>query len=137
MSIPQQHECDPNNPEDAFTWALVGLPGPKNAPMIVHPMVLRQWSKHLWDLGFRHYPEEQTKEYHPPVRGTHHWLNAAGSWVEKGTPRPARVTAPNVAALTPEERADLVEQLHHHGDLSHLVNNQSTQVDPAGEAGPQ
>ncbi|MEU4648153.1 MULTISPECIES: phage gene 29 protein family protein [Nocardia] len=128
MSIPQQHECDPNNPEEAISWAFVGLPGPKNAPMIVHPMVLKQWSKHLWDLGFRHHPDEQTKEYHPPIRGHHHWLNSAGTWVEKGTPQPARITAPDVGMLTQQERADLVSQLREHGDLNHLLTR-STQAE--------
>ncbi|MEC3955803.1 DUF2744 domain-containing protein [Nocardia sp. CDC153] len=132
MSIPQQHECDPTKPDEAFTWALVGLPGPKHAPMIVHPMVLRQWSQHLWDLGFRHDPEQQTKEYHPPVRGHHHWLNGSGQWMPKGTPRPARITAPDVTVLTPHERAELVQQLHHHGDLDHLVRRKEIETAAEG-----
>ncbi|MFB7719330.1 DUF2744 domain-containing protein [Nocardia sp. NPDC056100] len=120
--IPLHEDCDPDNPSDAFIWALVGLPGPRNSPLLVHPDVLRKWSKHLWDLGFRHYPEHQSKEYHPPARGVTHWLNGAGQWADKGTPRPPETTAPDVAQLTTDERAHLVEQLRESGELKHLVD---------------
>ncbi|MEU2033588.1 phage gene 29 protein family protein [Nocardia amamiensis] len=143
MPIPLHEDCDPNDPHEAFTWALVGLPGPRNSPLLVHPDVLRKWSKHLWDLGFRHYPEEQTKEYHPPARGVTHWLNGAGRWAEKGTPPPPEASAPDVAQLTPDERANLVEQLRESGELRHLVDvreldaNHATvgTADPSAEDG--
>ncbi|PXX65384.1 uncharacterized protein DUF2744 [Nocardia tenerifensis] len=122
MSIPLHEDCDPNDPHEAFTWALVGLPGPSNSPLLVHPAVLRQWSKHLWDLGFRHYPEEQTKEFHPPARGVTHWLNGSGQWAEKGTPAPPQVSAPDMSELTDEERQHVVQQLRESGDLAHLVD---------------
>jgi hypothetical protein len=131
MSIPMFEDCDPTDPHDAFTWALVGLPGPRNAPMMVHPHVLRQWSKHLWELGFRHEPEQQTKEYHPPARGGDHWLNGSGRWVPKGTPRPAPVAAPDMSQLTADERAHVVEQLRGHGALAHLVDRRDLPVDTA------
>ncbi|PXX52631.1 uncharacterized protein DUF2744 [Nocardia tenerifensis] len=122
MTIPSLDQCNPDDPNEAFVWALVGLPGPQNSPLLVHPDVLRQWSKHLWDLGFRHYPDEQTKEYHPPARGLTHWLNGSGQWAEKGAPRPAESSAPDVSELTPDERAHLVEQLRESGELKHLVD---------------
>ncbi|MBF6449033.1 MULTISPECIES: phage gene 29 protein family protein [Nocardia] len=122
MSIPTYDDCDPNNPHEAFTWALVGLPGPRNAPLMVHPDVLRQWSKHLWDLGFRHDPQAQTKEYHHPARGVTHWLNGSGRWVPAGTPAPAEVSAPDMAQLTADERAHVVQQLRESGELAHLVD---------------
>lgn len=121
MHIPLQEGCDPDNPEEVFLWALVGLPGPKGSPMLLSPKILRLWSKHLWDLGLRHDENEQQREYHPPARGPQHWLNGAGRWVDKGTARKPRIRTPDITMFTPEERAELVAQLHLHGDLNHLV----------------
>ncbi|WP_225725453.1 MULTISPECIES: DUF2744 domain-containing protein [unclassified Nocardia] len=122
MTIPLHENCNPNKPDEAFLWALVCLPGQQRAPLTVHPDVLRKWSKHLWELGFRHYPELQTKEYHPPAGGVGQWLNGPGQWLPKGTPKAAHSTAPNMADLTAHERARIIEQLRANGDLAHLVN---------------
>ncbi|MBF6356518.1 DUF2744 domain-containing protein [Nocardia higoensis] len=122
MSIPLYEECNPDDPYDAFVWALVGLPGPRNSPLLVHPDVLRQWSKHLWDLGFRHHSDQQLREYIPPARGVTHWLNGSGQWAEKGAVRPPETSAPDVSQLTPDERAHLIEQLRESGELKHLVD---------------
>lgn len=122
MAIPLHENSDPSKPEDAFTWALVGLPGQRRAPLMVHPDVLRKWSKHLWELGFRHYPDLQTKEYHHPPRGAGQWLGGAGDWLPIGTPRAAHSTAPNMAELTAHERARIIEALRANGDLAHLVD---------------
>ncbi|MFX0581179.1 phage gene 29 protein family protein [Nocardia nepalensis] len=131
MSIPLYDDCDPDDPHEAFTWALVGLPGPRNAPLMVHPDVLRQWSKHLWDLGFRHDPQVQTKEYHSPARGVTHWLNGSGRWVPAGTPQPPQASAPDMSQLTAEERAHVVAQLRESGDLAHLVDMRELPVNLA------
>ncbi|MFJ4652691.1 DUF2744 domain-containing protein [Nocardia sp. NPDC088792] len=133
MAIPVQENCDPNKPEEALLWALVGLPGQQQAPLMVHPDVLRKWSKHLWELGFRHYPDLQTTEYHPPARGADQWLNGAGQWVPVGTPKAAHVTAPNMAELTRHERARIIEQLYANGDLSHLIDLRELPVSTASE----
>lgn len=117
MTVPLQHEVDTTNPEEAFVWALACLPGPKDGVLPIPPQVLGKWSKHLWDLGFRHYPEDQKREYQPPARGGDHWLNATGKWVKKGTPMPARATAPDMSKSTPDERADVVRQLIESGEL--------------------
>ncbi|WP_330185014.1 DUF2744 domain-containing protein [Nocardia sp. NBC_01503] len=122
MSIPLHEHCDQDTPEEAFVWALIGLPGPRNSPLMVHPETLGEWSKHLWDLGFRHAPEDQTKEYHPPARGHHHWLNGLGQWLPQGTDRVVVPDLPDVTAMTAEERAHVVRQLRDHGDLAHLVD---------------
>ncbi|WP_327139339.1 phage gene 29 protein family protein [Nocardia sp. NBC_01327] len=124
MHIPLQEGCDPTNPEEAFLWALVGLPGPRGAPMLLSPKILRKWSQHLWELGIRHEPSEQKREYHPPARGAHHWVNGAGRWVDKGTARAPRITAPDITMFTPEERTHLVRQLIEHGELKHLATPQ-------------
>ncbi|WP_019932353.1 DUF2744 domain-containing protein [Nocardia sp. BMG111209] len=122
MPIPLRENCDPNKPEEAFLWALVGLPGQQRAPLTVHPDVLRKWSKHLWELGFRHYPDLQANEYHPPARGVGQWFEGAGRWLPTGTPRVARSTAPNLTELTAHESALIIEQLRANGDLDHLVD---------------
>ncbi|WP_405164710.1 DUF2744 domain-containing protein [Nocardia sp. NBC_01499] len=124
MSIPLHEHCDQAKAEEAFVWALVGLPGPRNSPLMVHPDTLGEWSKHLWDLGFRHYPEDQAKEFHPPARGHHHWLNGSGQWLPQGTPRVHVPDLPEVTQLTAEERAHVVRQLRDSGDLAHLVDRQ-------------
>lgn len=131
MSIPMYEDCNQDNPREAFTWALVGLPGPRNAPLMVHPDVLRNWSKHLWDLGFRHDPTQQTKEFHPPARGVTHWLNGSGQWLPTGTPRAPQVSAPDMSQLTPHERAHVVQQLREAGDLAHLVDRRDIPANSA------
>ncbi|MFC9994581.1 DUF2744 domain-containing protein [Nocardia sp. NPDC127526] len=131
MAIPLHEDCDPNDPYQAFVWALVGLPGPHNSPLLVHPDVLRQWSKHLWDLGFRHDPEQQTKEYHPPARGVTHWLNGSGQWAAKGAPRPPESSAPDITELTPDERMHLAQQLRESGELGHLVDPRELDLNQA------
>ncbi|WP_405137510.1 DUF2744 domain-containing protein [Nocardia sp. NBC_01388] len=128
--IPLQEHQDPENPEEHFLWALVSLPGPKGAPMLVSPKILRKWSEHLWNAGFRHHPHEQTHEYHPPARGPHHWVNGAGRWVQTGTvARAQRITAPDISGFTPEERRNLVEQLQAHGELKHLVDRSELDIE--------
>ncbi|MFC4126445.1 phage gene 29 protein family protein [Nocardia rhizosphaerae] len=121
MPLPLQHECNPNDPEDAFLWALVGLPGPRNGPLLVPQQVLGKWSKHLWDLGFRHHPEEQTLEYHPADPAGEHWLAQSGNWVPVGTPRPVRESVPTIRDLPVAARRELVRQLREAGDLAEPV----------------
>lgn len=123
MSIPMQHECNADDPEEHALWALAGLPGVKGAPMILHPHHLRQWSKHLHDLGFRHHPEHQKHEYHPPLRGPKHWANQSGRWVPKGTKKPPQVVAPDMSAFTREEKADIIKQLMASGELKDIVDS--------------
>ncbi|MGW4371038.1 phage gene 29 protein family protein [Nocardia takedensis] len=121
MALPAQQDCDQDNPEDAFVWAFVGLPGPRNGPMLVPQQQLRKWSRHLWELGFRHHPEHQELEYHPATPEGEHWLFQAGSWVPVGTPRPPSTGELSVADLSAAERQELVRQLRESGDLAHLV----------------
>ncbi|QIS16590.1 phage gene 29 protein family protein [Nocardia arthritidis] len=122
MALPLQHECDPDDPGEAFLWAFVGLPGPRNGPLLLPPQVLAEWSKHLWDLGFRHHPEEQLLEYQPAARDGEHWLGQAGRWVPVGTPPPPTATVPSIAELSVDERRELVRQLQESGELAHLVD---------------
>ncbi|WP_019932352.1 DUF2744 domain-containing protein [Nocardia sp. BMG111209] len=133
MSIPLHEHCDQDEPEEAFVWALIGLPGPRNSPLLVHPHTLGEWSKHLWDLGFRHAPDDQAKEYHPPARGHRHWLNGSGQWLPQGAPRATLPGLPDVTELTADERAHLVRQLRDSGHLAHLVDRQKSPADAGGE----
>ncbi|MBV7294935.1 DUF2744 domain-containing protein [Corynebacterium sp. TAE3-ERU12] len=78
FSVPDQDKCDPESPDEHLLWALMGLPGPgATAVMLVPEPALRQWSKHLWECGFRHHPELQTRRYEPPSDP----LSGGGEWV--------------------------------------------------------
>lgn len=63
---PIQSECDSNNPKQhaAWCWA-AGIPDPSPArPMpipLIGPMLVEGISEMLWDFGFRHHPDLQTK----------------------------------------------------------------------------
>mgnify|MGYP001120549074 FL=1 len=63
---PLQQDCDPNDPEEfaAWCWA-AGCPDPRPAATmpvpIATPQLCRSLSRMLWDFGFRHHPELQTK----------------------------------------------------------------------------
>ncbi|WP_405160071.1 DUF2744 domain-containing protein [Nocardia sp. NBC_01499] len=133
MPLPLQYECDPDDPTEAFVWALVGLPGPRNGPLLVPPQVLGQWSKHLWDLGFRHDPELQTLEYQTASRDGEHWLAQSGSWVPVGTPPPLDMTVPSVVDMSVDERRHLVRQLQESGELANLVDLRELKPDVAQE----
>lgn len=63
---PLQQDCDPNNPKQfaAWCWA-AGIPDPSPArptpiPLIA-PMLVEELSQMLWDFGFRHHQDLQTK----------------------------------------------------------------------------
>ncbi|OZE89985.1 hypothetical protein CH298_13465 [Rhodococcoides fascians] len=60
--IPTQAYCDPDKPEEAALWAVVGIEETPGVPMIVPESALRGLSKQLHDAGFRHHPELQTKK---------------------------------------------------------------------------
>jgi hypothetical protein len=59
---------------------------------------------------------EQEIHYQPPVRGQDHGFNGSGEWVPIDQPLEAPVVN-QVALMTPQERALLVEQLREAGDL--------------------
>lgn len=96
--IPSQQEADPHNPEEHVVWALRNMPTFAGIGAVTHPGFLRQWSKHLWECGFRHrdYLEgladengnihvsqlpEQTIELQGAFRGPSHIYNNAARWV--------------------------------------------------------
>ncbi|MEY8577205.1 DUF2744 domain-containing protein [Corynebacteriaceae bacterium 6-324] len=110
--IPLQQDCDVLSPQEHALWALIGLPGPgKNAPMVLPPSVLRQWSEHLWECGFRHQPDLQEIKYVPPASQQSWMAGAAGRWVNKDMVLPAKVTAPDISGLSQDEKRVLLERL--------------------------
>lgn len=112
MPLPLQSNCDPNDPEEHVLWATVGLPGPgKNAPLTVPPQTQREWSKHLYDCGFRHHPELQKIKYVPPPDEVSWIQGFAGMWVPIDTPLPPEVTAPDISGLSAGEEQVLWEKL--------------------------
>ncbi|MBF6333316.1 phage gene 29 protein family protein [Nocardia transvalensis] len=110
--FPTRDNCDPTDPEEAFLWMLVGLPGLKGAPLLLPIEHLRQVSRRLWDCGAR--PVEQpTIKYRPPRTGDPHWLISPGTWVDINDPDPENVfdVREFVAALPLTQRQQLATAL--------------------------
>lgn len=85
MSLPLQHTVNMDNPEEHLVWALLSMDTRQGVPMLMPQPILRSWSKHLYDCGFRHHPELQAKYYRPPA--TDSTFGAVdGQWVTTDTP---------------------------------------------------
>ncbi|KZM68827.1 phage gene 29 protein family protein [Nocardia terpenica] len=114
MSLPAQATCNPEDPEEFALWALVHLPR-VGVPLLMHPEVLRDWSKHLWELGFRHDPSLQTKKLQRPIAGKQSPFNGSTQWVSTDTPDPPLRALPDIASLTPDENAAMLAQYERAG----------------------
>ena len=62
----KQQESDMDNPEEHFAWAFAsGIPDPRGKEYGYQPLIpppcLAGLSQMLWDFGFRHQPELQTR----------------------------------------------------------------------------
>ena len=130
--IPSQEDHNPNLPEEHVVWALRNLPTIAGVGAITHPAFLKQWSKHLWQAGFRHVdwirkladedgnihvsklPEQEIK-HQPPFRGPGHGYNNAAYWVGKDTPKPEPFRVPNIRGMTDQENWALAYQLDQAG----------------------
>ncbi|WP_167464989.1 phage gene 29 protein family protein [Nocardia brasiliensis] len=110
VGIPTQENSDPDNPEEHLLWGLIHLPNVGGAPMVTHPDILRAWSKHLYDLGFRHHPELQTRKFQRPAAGPQSHWNPASAWVPLDTPEPQKRTLPSIESLTAAENAAMIAQ---------------------------
>ncbi|WP_157110613.1 phage gene 29 protein family protein [Nocardia anaemiae] len=88
--FPTRDNCDPTDPEEAFLWMLVGLPGLKGAPLLLPIQHLRQVSRRLWDCGARPV-EDPVIKYRPPRAGDPHWLASPGTWADIDDPDPEDV----------------------------------------------
>lgn len=128
-------------------WGFKHLPASGGAPMITHPSVYRQWSKHFTEgLGFVHGPwlaaqadengyihvsqiPGQKLRYQEPHRGPRHDFNASGGWVETSTEDPKPIVLPDVNAMTNEEKAAMLAQFRAAG----LIPDDTPQRDTAQE----
>lgn len=113
--IPSRDNCDQADPRTAFKWAFVAWPFTKDQPFTPPSDLAEEWSQRLWDLGFRHDPDAQTKKIMPPHRGQQHPLNNTSYVVDKDEPDPAPMSIPNMEAHTVHEQAHVGEQLYRNG----------------------
>lgn len=79
--IPMQHTCDMSDPAQHVLWALVNVGGRIGAPLLMPRKVMEEWSRHLFDAGFRHHPELQTIWYRPPGDDSTIWNGIGGEWI--------------------------------------------------------
>lgn len=114
--FPLQENCDPNDPEEAFLWQLVGPPGMKGAPLPFPVVYLRQVSKRLWDTGARPGVGEQLIEYHRPPTGDTNALFASGEWKKMGQKK-APVVDLDVREFSSDIRREMARQLLDNGDI--------------------
>lgn len=116
-----------NKPDEHALWALRHLPSFAGAGVVTNSGFLRLWSKHLWEVGFRHVdwlkrladedgnihvsklPQQQIR-FQEAFRGPHHSYNNAARWVRMDEPDPQPVRIPNIEALTIQEKHALLYQ---------------------------
>lgn len=111
--FPTRENCDLQNPEEAFLWMFVGLPGVKGAPLLMPIEYYRKVSARLWDLGARPV-EEPILEYVPPSGQEPNWLTSPGRWVKAGqAPEVDGVQKAKavVERMTSQQRRELLEAL--------------------------
>ncbi len=87
MDFPLRENCSPDDPEEAFVWMLVALPGMKGGQLLMPVEYLKQISKRLWDCGARPV-EEPVIEYQRPSGNEAHWLTSPGKWIPAGSGPP-------------------------------------------------
>lgn len=127
--IPLQQDCDPNDPDEAFVWLLMGLPGlEEQAPMLVPPQILRKWSRRLWEGGLRWHAKDQVIKYVPPSSQFHWLTGAGGSWVPIDAPLPPEVTAPSLDHLSDAEKLEIVKRLTAEGYIPKPVQGPEQDV---------
>ena len=130
--IPTQEEYNRDDPEERFLWALRNLPNVGGVPQIVHPSILRAWSKHLDDLAFIHVDllksmandegfihvsqlPEQKKKFQPAARGPRHEYNPASGWVDNNAPDVKPTILPDIRQLTAQENEAMLAQYYADG----------------------
>lgn len=115
--FPTFESCDQDDPREAFQWAFARLPFSGSTPLIVQPEVLPEWSQLMWDYGFRHHPELQTKKPVAPFRGQQHTLNPAVTVADVDADDPVAVV-PDPAQFTRHEQEVLAERLRFAGVIT-------------------
>lgn len=132
MSLPTQETHDPTDPKQHVVWALRNLPLVAGVGAITHPGYLSEWSKHLWECGFRHrdylesladengmihvsqLPTQEIK-WQAPFRGQRHTMNNAARWVKPGQPEPEPVVIPDIKKMTQQENEAMLQQYRNAG----------------------
>jgi hypothetical protein len=73
----RQEQADMTDPRQHFAWALPFFPSPNTqmGDVPIQPSVRPGLSQMLWDLGFRHHPELQTKWLVPGDHPEAGWMN--------------------------------------------------------------
>lgn len=119
--IPTRENCNPNCPEEAFLWMLVGLPNQNGAPLSWPVGYLRLVSRRMWDCGSRPADCDRSLKvdaapvvkYRMPSNGSAHWLTSPGSWHSVDDPDPAGPGLRQVLEQMPQ--ADLAAVRRHLG----------------------
>lgn len=134
--IPTQSECDMTNPEERHLWMLKNLPNVQGIGQIVHPSILRAWSKHIDDCGVMHVDElkaladedgfihvsqlrEQKIKWVTPAMGPRHEFNR-GDWMPVDTPEPTPIRLPDINKMSPEANRIMLEQYRRAGMIPDL-----------------
>lgn len=110
MSIPLQQNMDMTDPEEHALWALVNIGGDIGAPLLLPVEVMRHWSRHLYECGFRHHPDLQTRWYEPPTGEDSIWHGAGGKWVDH-EPDTSDPVGELVDKMSPAMKAELLARL--------------------------
>ena len=113
-NFPLRENCDPNNPYQAYLWALVALPYQKGAQLVLPVDYLQFVSKRLWECFGPPNPDwEPTIKYQAPLSTDPNWLTSPGSWVDADAPDrdPRRPVERAVDNLVSQQQAELVREL--------------------------
>lgn len=121
MPIRTLENSDMDDPEQHAAWALGLIPGIGQSPLIFPENYASAISQHLFELGFRHHPELQSKKWRRPYRGQQTGFNPAGNWVPIDDPDPDPVVLPNVNAYTAQENEAILAQYAESGALDAKV----------------
>lgn len=120
MGLPLQHEMDMSDPRQHLLWALMKMNEQVSAPLILPLPAYEEQSQHLYDCGFRHHPELQTKTYRPPKPDASLWDGMAGEWVKHPPGEPPKdfeaAVSSAIGSMSPAMRAELKRQLTEGGD---------------------
>lgn len=87
--LPVRELCDLDDPEEAFLWALLGLPDVNGAQVMVSFDHLRTISKRIYEVGGRLVADPVIK-YRPPIAAPLTPFDGHGSWVGVDEPEPER-----------------------------------------------
>ena len=110
--FPTRHNCDPDNPWQAFLWMLVALPYQEGAQLALPVDYMQFVSRRLWDLGLRQTVEPKLR-YEFPQDSDPNWLSNPGRWVDASTPLtdPRRPVERAVDQLVAQQASELATEL--------------------------